>query len=340
MTLRVGVVGTGVMGADHVRTLTTRVSGAVVTAVTDLDAGRAASVAREAGAGTRVTASGLELITADDVDAVIIASDDASHASLTLAAVAAGKPVLVEKPLAPTVAECRRVVDAERDVVGDGPALVHVGFMRRFDPAHVELRRAVQGGRIGRALVAHAVHRNTRTAPGGTSETTVTSSAIHELDSLPWVLGSALSEVSWHAPSAPGSLPGRADPQVLLVRTADGALCTVELFVNAGYGYDVRLEVAGEGGTLALADSSLLVRNAELGRALDYPADWRPRFAEAYRAELQAWVDAIVTGRPAPDLACAADGLRAAQAADAVIASMHAGGAPVQVPPAPPRPLA
>lgn len=338
MTLRVGVVGLGVMGADHVRTLTTRVSGAVVTAVADIDPVRAASVA--GGVGARAFRAGQELISSDEVDAVLVAAADGSHTELTLAAIAAGRPVLTEKPLAPTPEECRQIAAAERAAAaaaaaggaggaGGAGRLVAVGFMRRFDPAHVALRDGVRSGSIGRVLLAHAVHRNTTARSGGTSETTVTGSAIHELDSVPWVLGSPVSDVSWHAPRA-ASGP-RVDPQVLLVRTADGALVTVEVFVGAGYGYDVRLEVVGSRGTLALADPALLVRTRDLHRASDYPVDWRPRFAEAYRAELQAWVDAVVTGVAAPDLATAEDGLRAAEAARAAVTSMREGGVPVPV---------
>jgi len=79
VSVRVGVIGVGVMGADHVRTLHTVVSGATVTAVTDFDAGRAATVAEEVGA--RTVASAEELIAAPDVDAVIIASHDSAHAA-------------------------------------------------------------------------------------------------------------------------------------------------------------------------------------------------------------------------------------------------------------------
>ena len=331
MTVRVGVVGAGIMGADHVNTLHRHVSGAAVTMVADLDVARARTVA----AGlpdARATDDGFALIGDPGVDAVVVASADATHADLTVAAVRAGKPVMCEKPLAPTLPECLRVVRAEAEAVGSGPALVSVGFMRRFDPGYLELKAALEAGACGTPLVVHCVSRGVSSGPGSTSESSVTGSAIHELDTVPWLLGAPAVEVSWHAPRPGGAVPGLQDPQLILLRTADGVLTTVEVFLNARYGYDIRCEVVGDRGTVALTNPARVVADADRRRATGYPADWRPRFADAYRAELQAWVDAVAAGRPSP-LAGARDGLVAGAVADAVIASMHDGGRAVAVEP-------
>jgi myo-inositol 2-dehydrogenase / D-chiro-inositol 1-dehydrogenase len=332
VTVRVGVVGTGVMGADHVNTLHRQVTGATVTMVADLDLGRARDLAaalRE----VRATDDGFALIADPGVDAVVVASPDATHADLTVAAVQAGKPVLCEKPLAPTLPECLRVVQAEQAAVGAGrPPLVSVGFMRRFDPGYLEMRSALQAGACGTPLLLHCVSRGVSSGPGSTSESSVTGSAIHELDVVPWLLDAPIVEVSWHAPRSTGMVPGVQDPQLILLRTADGALATVEVFLNARYGYDVRCEVVGDRGTIALTNPARVVADADRRRAVGYPADWRPRFADAYRAELQAFIDAVAAGRRAP-LATARDGLAASAAADAVIASMHEGGRTVAVEP-------
>ncbi|MER6072904.1 Gfo/Idh/MocA family oxidoreductase [Streptomyces sp. NPDC001817] len=99
-TVRIGVVGAGTMAADHVRTLHQWVSGAQVVSVADVDEERAAAVAAVAGA--RAAGDGHALIADPDVDAVVIASHDTTHEDLAVAAVRAGKPVMCEKPLAPT----------------------------------------------------------------------------------------------------------------------------------------------------------------------------------------------------------------------------------------------
>lgn len=322
--LRIGVIGAGIMGADHVSTVHRYISGADITLVADIDKERAASAAVP---GARVTDDAYALIADPEVDAVVIASHDSTHADLAVATVRAAKPVLCEKPLAPTVDECVRVVREERRA---GGGLISLGFMRRFDPAYVELKAAVDDGACGAPLLLHCVSRGVSSAPGATDELSVTGSAIHEFDTVPWLLDSPITEVSWHAPRSASAATGFHDPQLMLLRTADGALTTVEVFLNARYGYDIRCEIAGEHGTLALTDPARLVVDSARTRSTGYPADWRPRFADAYRLELQAWVDAVAAGRPSP-LATAYDGLVAGAVAEAVIVSMKDGGRTVAV---------
>ncbi|BCT75103.1 inositol 2-dehydrogenase [Sinomonas cyclohexanicum] len=331
MTIRVGVIGAGIMGADHVRNLAGAVSGAAVSLVADLDAGRAAAAAGPAGA--RSTTDPKALIKDRDVDAVVIASHDSTHADLLLACLDARKPVLCEKPLAPTVEEGRAVVQAEEAVAEElGRSLVSLGFMRRFDPAHTELKRRLEAGEFGDVLTAHCVSRNVRSAPDATNVSAITNSAIHELDSMPWLLGTSVAEVAWVSGRKTSALApaGLQDPAFMLLRMADGTLVTLELFLNAEYGYSTRLEVVGERGTASFTESPLLEVNLDRRRATEYPADWRPRFADAYRIELKAWIDSLATGAPSP-LATARDGLRASEIGAALVASIDAGGAFVPV---------
>src|SRR3954451_15287656 len=292
MTLRVGVVGAGVMGADHVTTLHRWVSGAEVSCVADLDVARAEGVAAVV-PGARAVGDPVALVRDPGVDAVVVASADASHAALVLDCLAERKPVLCEKPLAPTLDACSQLVEAEEALIGsDGTPLVSVGFMRRFDPGYRELRARLASGACGTPLLVHCVSRGVSSGPGATSASSITGSAVHEFDVVPWLLGAPVTEVSWHAPRP--ALPADAlqDPQLLLVRTADGVLSTVEVFLNAGYGYDIRCEVVGTAGAVALAEPVRLVSDRAGSRAAAYAPDWRPRFADAYRLELQAWVDA------------------------------------------------
>lgn len=89
MTIRIGVIGTGNMGADHIRNLQRFVAGAAVTVVADYNQATAEAVAVESGA--RVAEDGHALIADPEVDAVIIASHDSTHYEYAMAAVAAGK---------------------------------------------------------------------------------------------------------------------------------------------------------------------------------------------------------------------------------------------------------
>jgi myo-inositol 2-dehydrogenase/D-chiro-inositol 1-dehydrogenase len=207
--------------------------------------------------------------------------------------------------------------------------LVSLGFMRRFDPGYVQMKDALSAGAQGAPLLMHCISRGVSSAPGATNESSVTGSSIHEFDVVPWLLDSPITQVSWHAPRASGGLDFQ-DPQLILLRTADGVLSTVDVFLNARYGYDIRCEIISENGTLALTEPARMITDGALHRSVGYAEDWRPRFADAYRIELQAWIDALAAGTP-PSLATAYDGLLANAVADAVITSMHEGGRLVTV---------
>jgi myo-inositol 2-dehydrogenase/D-chiro-inositol 1-dehydrogenase len=321
MSIRVGVIGAGVMGSDHARNIARHTAGGTVAAVADVDAERATALAAEVG-GAATFDDARDLIAAPDVDAVVVASHDSTHVEFVVAGIDAGKPVFCEKPLALDLDDCAAIVQAEWRA---GRRLVSVGFSRRFDPANTALKAALDAGEIGRPLLVHAVHRNVSNDPAGDSAATVLNSAIHELDQTPWLLGSPVVEVGWQAPASTSLLPQRQDPQLISLRTANGVLTSVEVFVNAVYGYDVRLEVVGETGTLGYGEPALVVRNQGLARSAAYPADWRPRYAAAYRIEMQAWLDSIASGRYDESLATAADGYRATAVAHAVIAAMNSG---------------
>ena len=324
MTIRVGVIGTGIMGADHARLLGSAVSGATLGAVFDIDRDRAAGVAART-PGAQVLDDPHVLIKDGDVDAVVIASSDQTHEEFVLACLAAGKPVICEKPLAPAIDGCRRIVEAE---VGGGRRLVSVGFMRRHDAGYLEMKGALDSGRIGAPLLLHNIHRNPSAPANQPGSMLITGSAVHEIDVARWLLGEEVVAVTVHRPRQSRASGSTADPLFLVMQSASGALVDVEVFVNAGYGYDVRCELVGETGTLTLdAPAPVVVRQQSVtGRAI--PADWRTRFAEAYRRELQDWVDAIGSGQAsgsASGSASAWDGYAATAVAQAGVAALESG---------------
>lgn len=320
MSVRVGIIGAGVMGADHARLLGGAVSGATVAAVCDVDLGRARAVA-QAGGSARVVADPLALIEADDIDAILIASSDLTHEQYAVACVAARKPVLCEKPLAPTVPGCQRILDAE---AGYGARLISVGFMRRYDPGYLQVKQALDDGRIGAPLLLHCIHRNPTAPAGLPNDAVITNSAVHELDISRWLLGEEITEVTVHTPRPSTAAGSTLDPQFLVLRSASGVVVGIEVFVNAGYGYDVRCELVGELGTVSLdaAAPTVLRRDGAGARAL--PADWRPRFAEAYRRELQDWIDGVRTDDAARG-ASAWDGYAATVVAQACVTALATG---------------
>lgn len=302
MTVNVGVIGAGMIGLEHLRRLTTSVTGARVTAVNDIDQARAAQAAAEA-PGARVADSPHELI--DAVDAVVVTSWGPSHEEHVLACIAAGTPVFCEKPLATTADACLRIVEAEQ---AHGSRLVQVGFMRRYDTGYQALRDAVTSGEIGAPLIVHCAHRNADVPDTYTSDMAVHDTAIHEIDTLRWLLGEDFVAAGAVLPRRSSRAAAHLiDPQILLLETTSGARIDIEVNVNCAYGYDIRCEVVGETGVRQLPD---LVT-----------ADWRERFGPAFDAELLQWVESVAAGRTTGPSSW--DGYAAAVTADALVAAVR-----------------
>ncbi len=318
MAIGIGIIGAGVMGADHARILSAHVGGAELVAVSDADEARAATSAQANGA-RRHHADGLALIEDPEVEAVLVASPDHTHADFVLACLGAGKPVLCEKPLAPTSAECLGLIEAERKA---GRRMIQVGFMRRFDPFYVEMRNTLHGGALGRPLLLHCAHCNA-SAPGFfTPEMSVTNAAVHEFDAIRWITGREIVAVTALSSARKGGGALR-DPIMILAELDDGVVADIEIFMNAAYGYDIRTELVCENGTIDLARPAPNAVRCAGERALSFPGDWRGRFGDAYRLQLQAWIGSLA-GR-APSGAGARDGYAAMCVAEAALASLASG---------------
>jgi len=321
MTVRVGVIGVGMIGQDHIRRIVHVLSGGAVVAVADVDADRAEQVA--AGVpGATVRPAGKDLIGDSDVDAVLVTSWGPTHEEHVLAAIDAGKPVFCEKPLAPTKEACLRIIDAE---MASGRRLVQVGFMRRYDAGYHALKAALEDGSIGAPLMMHCAHRNPSAPPYGfTTEMIVSDSAVHEIDLVRWLFDSEVVAASILKPRR--SSKGGADlhdPLIVLLEMASGVLVDVEVFVNATYGYDIRGEIVGEVGTVALADSGDVTVQAGGRRSGRVPADWRERFGRTFDAELQDWLKAAAAGTSTGPGAW--DGYAAAAVTDSCLEALRTG---------------
>lgn len=319
MTVKVAIIGAGIMGSDHARIFAREVPGVSLQVISDADSGRARKAADEFGAA-HTTTDAAAAIADPKVDAVVIAAPDQFHAPLTLACIAAGKPVLCEKPLSQDVNECLAVLAAEEK---RSKRLVQVGFMRRFDPAYVEMKAALASGDLGKALVLHCFHRNVAAAYDARPEMAIANSAPHEYDIARWLLAAEVTHVSVFRPggrSAPATVPVQ-----MVLETDRDQLINIEVNINAGYGYDVRGELVGEKGSVSLRGGMVTERNLSLRNEALYPGDWRPRFAEAYRRQNIAWIKSIETGSPAG--AGAWDGYCSTLIAQAGVAALHSGAA-------------
>lgn len=329
--LRVGIIGVGMMGADHAERVAHRIAGARLVAVSDPDTARAGALAARYD-GARMIADPLALVADDDVDAVIIASPGFVHEEQVLACIANGKFAMCEKPLTMDSESSLRVLRAERDA---GRALIQVGFMRRFDPQYAQLQQLLASGQLGRTLLLHNTHRNkTVPNPEFRSEMIVRDSLVHEVDVARFMFGEEITTIQVLSP-APTShaCEGVIDPQVAVFTMAGGGIVTNEVFVNCQVGYEVRCEAVSERGTAIAGrpQTGLYTTLAEGGEGywggLADP-DFTVRFNRAYDLEIQAWADASRRGSVVG--ATSWDGY-AATAVCAAGMELLASGAPVAV---------
>ncbi|MGW7750222.1 Gfo/Idh/MocA family protein [Streptomyces violaceusniger] len=333
MTVHIGVIGAGMIGQDHIRRLTEVITGAAVTAVTDIDRARAAEVATRVGATALPTGS--DLIHSPDVDAVLVTSWGPTHAEHVLNAIAVGKPVFCEKPLATTAEDCLRIVEAER---AHGRRLVQVGFMRRFDAGYRQMKDVLTSGAIGAPLIVHCAHRNPTVPDTYVSAMAAQDTAVHEIDVLRWLLDDEISSVQVITPRATGKRFGHLkDPQIMLFETANGVRIDLEVFVNCQYGYDIQCETVGEDGLVRLPDPAAVGIRTAGRHGTAVLRDWKGRFGDAFDTEFGEWVASVAAGAE-PTGPSSWDGYAATVITDAAVQSLESGGQVVTVD-MKPRPL-
>lgn len=318
--LRIGVIGVGVIGEDHIRRLQQVITGSTVVAVADADASRAAAVAAKFGV-PHVLATGEELINHAEVDAVVVASWGVTHEQYVLASLEEGKPVFCEKPLATTSQACLNIIEAE---VAAGRRLVQVGFMRRYDPAYRSMKSILDSGVTGTPLLAHCQHRNATVPRTFTSEMLINDAAVHEFDLLRWLFEDDIVAVHVIKPRPnPEAHEGVSDPLLVLVQLRQGAWADIEVSMNACYGYDIRCEIVGARGTVALPEVERPLVKLDGALTTAVPADWRERFLTAYDIEIQEWVDASQSGTAGGPSAW--DGYLATAVSEAATKSLSSG---------------
>jgi myo-inositol 2-dehydrogenase / D-chiro-inositol 1-dehydrogenase len=303
MTVHIGVIGTGMIGQDHIRRITEVVSGAEVVAVADVNA----ELAREVGAGVgaRALADGHDVIADPAVDAVVVTSWGPTHAAYVLAAIEAGKYVFCEKPLATTAEDCLRIVAAEQAF---GRRLVQVGFMRRYDTGYQAMKGSL--AELGPVLLMHCAHRNPTVPESYHSDMAVQDTAVHEIDIIRWLLDEEIVTAQVITPRQTGRrFSHLSDPQLMVFETESGVRVDLEVFVNCQYGYDIRHETVCETGTAQLPHHTT--------------QDWKQRFGAAFDAEFAEWIASIKDGRVTGPSAW--DGYAVAVTSDATVEARRTG---------------
>ncbi|MEU3224064.1 Gfo/Idh/MocA family oxidoreductase [Streptomyces sp. NPDC006976] len=327
--MRIGLIGTGRIGAFHAETLTA-LPAVDRLVLHDAVERQARELAGKLGAEH---AGDLDAMLASGLDGVVIAAPTAAHADLVRAAAFAGVPVFCEKPIAATLAGTRVLL---ADLAVSGVPL-QVGFQRRFDTGYAALRDAVAAGELGRLHVVRACTADPAPPSAGylrLSGGIFRDCAVHDFDIVRWVTGREVVEVS-----ATGANRGDAsfaaaddvDTAVAVLTLDDGTLVSCTATRYNGAGYDVRMEVAGSLGTLATGFDARTPLRTTAGGPPPGPGrhdGFLSRFRTAYVAELTAFTEVAAGLRPSP--CTGADALAALLVAEAADRSRRT-GRPVRV---------
>src|SRR5436190_583997 len=329
--LSIALLGAGRLGAAHARTLAGLPEAQLAVVADPRPEARALGERY----GARTVAEPQAAIDDRSIQAVVIVTPTATHAALIEAAARAGKAIFCEKPVALAVPSTERALA----VVQECGVPLQIGFQRRFDTGFAEAQRRIAAGELGQLHLFRAVSHDPYPPPreyilgcGGQ----FVDMSIHDIDVARFLTG---SELDWVSATGTTLGPqaqdfrdaGDWDTTVMTLHFLSGALGSIVNSRQSGYGYDIHTDVLGDRGGLKIGYERYtpLTRYDREGAHHDYVPYFPERFAQAYTAELAAFVEAVQTGQPVTPTGD--DGLAALKVALAATESARQGGAPVPV---------
>jgi myo-inositol 2-dehydrogenase / D-chiro-inositol 1-dehydrogenase len=323
----IALMGAGRMARVHAKAI--HAAGGRLVTVYDVVESAAKSLASDTSASAARSAQ--EALHHPDVDAVLVATSSDTHVDFIIQAVKAGKAVLCEKPLAPSLSEAQRCVD----LLGAEANKVFLAFNRRFDPGHAALKKAIEAGEIGNLEQLTITSRDPAPPPleyipnsGGLFRDMM----IHDFDMARWILGeepvSIYSRGSCLVNPQIGKL-GDIDTACVTMVSLSGKQAVILNSRRAVYGYDQRIEAFGSAG-MVLSDNPRATAvqrysSTSFGAPDRVFTFYMDRYGQSYRMEIETFLAGVAAGTPPPINAI--DGLRAAYLAEAAGASLRSGEA-------------
>lgn len=302
--VNIGIIGAGRIGRIHAETLAQRIPSAQIASIADVNLAAAQATA----ARYRIPAATDDpalILNDPSIDAVVIASATNTHTTFIMQAAQAGKHIFCEKPIDVSLAR----IDAALQAVRTAGIQLQIGFNRRFDANFRRVREAVVNGEIGHPHRVHIVSRDPSPPPidyvrvsGGM----FVDMTIHDFDMARFLIGAEVDEIYTAAGVMVDPAIGEAgdvDTAVIVLRFANGVIGTIDNSRRAVYGYDQRVEVFGDGGSISTANNfpnTAIISTAQHIRT-DLPLNFfLERYLDSYAAELGAFIDAIERGTPVP----------------------------------------
>jgi len=305
--VRFGLIGCGRISPRHIQSLAQIPSGSLV-AVADVIESRAERAAGETGAEPYTDYR--RLLDRRDIDVVTICTPSGMHAAMAIEALQAGKHVLVEKPMALTLADADAMIAA----AGQTGRKLGVVLQNRYNPPMQDLRRAVDEGRLGRLLLGNATVRwyrpqeyyedgwhGTLAMDGGA----LMNQSIHHIDALQWMMGNPVSVFAYTATLA--HRMEAEDTGVAAIRFEGGALGVVEgSTITYPENLEGSLSIFGEHGSVKVGGTALNRKVFwKLADQLEHEKELLTReqidppsvYGQSHRAVIEDMIDAVVHDR-------------------------------------------
>ncbi|MET3805618.1 putative dehydrogenase [Nakamurella sp. UYEF19] len=270
--IRFAVIGAGVIGRVHCRALTNLTGAAELVAIADSHPDRAATLAQDFGI-THHTDDVTALLARSDIDAVTICTPSGLHADLAVAALDAGKHVVIEKPIDISLAAADRIIDAEKR----SGRTVTVISQHRFDKSTEKVLEAVRAGNLGTITSAIASHawwrgqtyydsgdwRGTWALDGGGA---IMNQTVHTINLLVTAVGTPV-EVFAHTACLAHERIEVEDTAAAVVKFASGALGIIHGTTAAYPGLDASLRLFGSKGSAVISNDELTFFHENVGPA-------------------------------------------------------------------------
>ena len=301
--LNIGIIGAGRIGRLHAQTVARSLPRTRLIAISDVHLPAAQELANTLNVA-HAYADHQQLLEHPDIDAVIIASSTDTHAPFIIDAARAGKHIFCEKPIDFSIA---RIDEALAEVEKAGVSL-QIGFNRRFDPSFARIRQAIAEGEIGQPHLLHIISRDP--APPPVEYIKVSGGmffdmTIHDFDMARFLFGDVDEIYAVGANLVDPAIrdAGDIDTAMITLKFKNGAIGMIDNSRKAVYGYDQRVEAFGSKGSarnnnlyadeVVVSDKDHVRRGLPLNFFMD-------RYVPSYIAELQAFVEAILSGEKPP----------------------------------------
>lgn len=326
--IRIGMLGAGRIGRLHGENLANSVANAQLYAVADPFMNAEMEQWAKSMGVEHCYNDPEKVLKDENVDAVFICSSTDTHADFIKRAAAAGKHIFCEKPIATDV----NVIKDALDAVEKAGVKLMVGFVRRFDHNHKQVRDTVASGMLGKPNIVKVTSRDPDHQPMAyikTSGGMFLDMTIHDFDMARYLAGSDVTEVTAYGTELSGAGYaefGDIDTAIIMLKFENGALGVIDNARAAHYGYDQRTEVHCDQGCVQVANDrndTAMISSAQ-GVSLSKPT-WffLERYNNAFIAEAKAFVDAVLNDTDTP--VNGNDGLQPVRIALAADRSMREG---------------